>query len=60
MNVKPVGQYDFPQGCFLYMKRPLFDICITGYAQQFFYRMLKNDVFAELSALEMFKFGAFQ
>ena len=35
-------QYSFIQRCFLYLKRPFFDLCITGFAQIFFNRMLEK------------------
>ena len=34
------------------MKRPLFDICITGFAQNFFNRILGNEVLTELMLLK--------
>ena len=40
VNTTHTWQYDFTQGCFLYLNRPLFDLCITGFASKFFERVI--------------------
>ena len=52
-----IWQYNITQGYFLSLKRPLLDLCIIGFAQKFFNRILR--LLSELSALEMFIFSAF-
>ena len=45
MHVKnpPIWNYNITQGyMFLYLERPLFDLCITEFAQNFFNRMLEK------------------
>ena len=43
MNVKhpPIVRYNFTQRWFLYLKIPLFDLCIYEFVQHFFNRMLE-------------------
>ena len=45
----PIWQYNFTRGCFLYLKRPQSDLCITGFAQKFFNRMSEKWGFRQSS-----------
>ena len=62
MSKPPILQYQITQRCFLYLIRPLVDLCITGFAQNSADRIFeKRGFLTELSTLEMvIIFSAFQ
>ena len=49
MHIKTptIWQCNITQGCFLDLKRPLFDLCITGFVKKFFNRILEKWAFRQ-------------